>query len=173
MQCPNVQTIELVKHQLESEEVNQVGSFIWSHLSNLKETSNIHKQDIRTILRNEELRSSFDLDDRKFSHNYEKSIFLEKLNAGASVESNLVWSSSSFLPRSVMANLTVDLFGHSVNLFEVGGRVEGLEYFLESYFGPNGYFGDNEAAEVNEQTIKGISSRKMRNIGNQVNIKHT
>jgi hypothetical protein len=40
-----------------------------------------------------------------------------------------------------MVNLTVDLFGHSVNLFEIGGRVEGLEKILADNFGPKGYFG--------------------------------
>jgi hypothetical protein len=43
-----------------------------------------------------------------------------------------------------MTNITFDFFGHSVNLLEIGGRIEGLEYFLESYFGPNGYFQNND-----------------------------
>jgi hypothetical protein len=35
-----------------------------------------------------------------------------------------------------MVNLTVDMFGQSVNLLEVGGRVQGIEDLLEKLFGP-------------------------------------
>jgi hypothetical protein len=35
---------------------------------------------------------------------------------------------------------------------EIGGRIEGLEYFLESYFGPNGYFQNNDIKETTKQT---------------------
>jgi len=168
MACPEESVLNRVKETLQREEVNQVGSFVWSHLTNLMETSNPHKQEIRSILEDEVLRKDFDLDKRKFSRNYEGSFFLEKLNTGASIESNLIWSSGSFIPRSASANLTVDLFGHSVNLLEFGGRVEGLEYLLESYFGPNGYFGDNSNDVATEQAVRGISSRKMKNIDRQV-----
>ncbi|CAG2211156.1 unnamed protein product [Mytilus edulis] len=81
--------------------------------------------------------------------------------------SNVVWSSKSFLPRSAMTNITFDLFGRSVNLLEIGGRMEGLEYFLESYFGPNGYFQENDVKEVTKQNIKGISNTKMEDIDRQ------
>jgi hypothetical protein len=74
------------------------------------------------------LKKEFNLEKMKYSRNYEASFFLEKINTGAAIDSNLIWSSKSFLPRSAMTNLTIDLFGHSVNLFEIGGRVEGLEY---------------------------------------------
>jgi hypothetical protein len=37
--------------------------------------------------------------------------------------------------RSAMVNLTVDMFGHSVNLLEFGGRVQGLDRLLYTYFG--------------------------------------
>jgi len=36
-----------------------------------------------------------------------------------------------------MLNLTVDVFGQSVNLLEVGGRVQGVEDLLERVFGPD------------------------------------
>lgn len=170
MQCPSKSILSTFQYALEKEEVNQVGSFIWSHLTNLMESSSPLKQDIRSILENEYLKKEFDMDKRKFSRNYEGSFFLEKINTGASVESNLIWSSKSFIPRSLMANLTVDLFGRSVNILEIGGRVEGLEFFLESYFGPNGYFTEKDVKKATSQVVKGIDAKKMKKIDSQVYI---
>jgi hypothetical protein len=168
MECPTNDVLVRVKNTLETEEVNQVGSFVWSHLTNLMESSSPLKQQIRAILTNEKLIREFNMDKRKFSRNYEGSIFLEKLNTGATLESNLIWSSKSFIPRSAMVNLTVDLFGQSVNLFEVGGRVEGLEYFMESYFGPNGYFSDNTVNEAADIASKSIRMDKVKKIDQRV-----
>ena len=109
-----------------------MGSFIWSHLSNLKETSNPFKQDVKQMLKDIELKKMFDLNPIKFSRNYEKSVFLRMLNSGLQTESNVIWSTDSPLPRSISANLTVDLFGHSINLLEIGGRLEGVEYLIET-----------------------------------------
>ncbi|KAL5015760.1 hypothetical protein ScPMuIL_005349 [Solemya velum] len=168
MQCPTVDILSQVRMVLEREEVNQVGSFVWSHLTNLMETSDPHKQEIREILEDEILKREFDLDKRKFSRNYEGSFFWKKLGAGAKLESNLVWSTESFIPRSVMANLTIDIFGNSLNLLEVGGRMEGLEYLLESYFGPSGYFSDSKDTGENPEppSHSKISGQKMNRINN-------
>ena len=133
------------------------------------ETSDRHKQFIRDILEDAELKKEFDLDKRKFSRNYEGSVFIEKLNTGAKLEGDLIWSSKSFIPRSAMVNLTVDLFGHSVNLFELGGRVEGLEYFMESFFGPNGYFSENTPEKMVDVTnAKSLHPMKMKKIDSRV-----
>ncbi|XP_056009974.1 uncharacterized protein LOC125679922 [Ostrea edulis] len=167
MQCPSKSILSTFQYALEKEEVNQVGSFIWSHLTNLMESSSPLKQDIRSIMENEYLKKEFDMDKRKFSRNYEGSFFLEKINTGASVESNLIWSSKSFMPRSLMTNLTVDLFGRSVNILEIGGRIEGLEFFLESYFGPNGYFTEKDVKKATSQVVKGIDAKKMKKIDSQ------
>ena len=56
------------------------------------------------------------------------------LNAGASVESNIIFSSKSWIPRSASVDLTVDMFGQSVNLVEIGGRVEGADKVVERMF---------------------------------------
>lgn len=168
MTCPSASILDKIKNTLESEEVNQVGSFVWSHLTNLMETSSPLKQNIKSILSNSMLKKEFNLEKMKYSRNYEASFFLEKINTGAAIDSNLIWSSKSFLPRSAMTNLTIDLFGHSVNLFEIGGRVEGLEYFLESYFGPEGYFGKSKDAV--KQSIKGISNKAMDKLNEEVSI---
>ena len=134
------------------------------------ETSDRHKQDIRALLEDETFKKEFDLDKRKFSRNYEGSAFIERINTGAKIEGDLIWSSKSFIPRSGMMNLTFDLFGHSVNLFEIGVRAEGLEYFMESFFGPNGYFRNPEAADSNTKDIvpKNIRADKLKKIDKRV-----
>jgi len=163
MRCADDQTLVHVQRILESEEVNQVGSFIWTHLTNLQETASPAKVSIRAILENIQLQKQFDLDKRKFSRNIELSTFSELINVGASVESNLIWSSDSFVPRSAMLNLTVDVFGQSVNLLEVGGRVQGLEDFLENVFGPesNSVLNREKRALVHDHLLNSID-RKVR-----------
>jgi hypothetical protein len=39
--------------------------------------------------------------------------------SGGNYESNVIFSPKSYLPRSATFNVTVDLFGESVNIFEV------------------------------------------------------
>ena len=175
MQCPDYSFIQQVGRLLEREEVNQVGSFIWTHLTNLAETSSPLKQDIQRLLSNAALQRAFDMDKRKFSRNVEWSLFSETLNTGATVESNLVWSPKSFVPRSATVNLTVDMFGQSVNLMEVGGRVEGIDSILESFFGPEGEAGDTPNEIVNmDNRFRPSDSREpqgsyfLRIFGNEV-----
>jgi hypothetical protein len=56
MTCPSASILDKIKNTLESEEVNQVGSFVWSHLTNLMETSSPLKQNIKSILSNSMLK---------------------------------------------------------------------------------------------------------------------
>jgi len=88
------------------------------------------------------------------------------------VDSNVIWSGRSFLPRSASLNLSVNIMGEEMNLFEVGARVEGLETLLESYFGPRGYYNDktqgsNELPEPNLKHAK-LSAKKFRDIKDKV-----
>jgi len=125
------------------------------------ETSDRHKQDIRALLENVNLKNEFDLDKRKFSRNYEGSMFLDAFNTGAKAEGDLIWSQKSFLPRSAALNLTVDLFGHSINMFEMGGRVEGMDYFMEQFFGPDGYFSKYAPTQPDQTTDPDVQNVKM------------
>ena len=170
MQCPSAQLLEEVKQALISENVNQVGSFVWTHLTNLQESSSPSKQAVRQLLSTEFLRNKFNTDARKFSRNLEVSSYWPDVNVGGTVESNVVFSSRSYLPRSANLNLTVDLFGESVNLFELGARLEGFESLVESFFGPGGLFPDDtiqkvlenlrgkRAAPVDEQSLNQLST---------------
>lgn len=59
-----------------------VGSFIWSHLQNLLKSSIPSRVEIQSLLADKELVKKFSSDVRKFSHNYEGSIFFEEYNMG-------------------------------------------------------------------------------------------
>lgn len=43
-----------------------------------------------------------------------------------------------------MFNVTADFFGQSINLFEVTTRMEGIEYYAENIFGPNGTYSNEK-----------------------------
>lgn len=133
-----------------------VASFVWTYLTNLQETNRPEKQDIRDLMSNEFLKNKFSTDSRKFSRNYEASKYWEDWNVGAGIDSNIIFTEESFLPKSAMLNLTVQLFGESVNLFELGMRVHGMETILEKFFGPGGYLPDERVSEFLS------SSRKKR-----------
>ncbi|XP_063589036.1 uncharacterized protein LOC134766188 isoform X1 [Penaeus indicus] len=140
MTCPTPELINTIKDRLTSEGVNQVGSFIWTHMTNMQESAAPEKQWVRQMIGEELLQKKFSTEALKFSRNYESSFFMNEINTGATVESNVIFSSKSFLPRSAMLNLTLDLFGQSINFFEVGGRIEGFEAYIERFFGPRGYY---------------------------------
>ena len=158
MSCPTKQLIDTLKDHLTSEGVNQVGSFVWTHLTNLQESAAPEKQWVRHLIGEELLQNKFTTEALKFSRYYESSFYMNTTKVGATAESNVIFSSKSFLPRSAMLNLTVDLFGETLNLLEVGGRIEGFEGFIERFFGPNGYYPDETISEV----IKNLRQDKPR-----------
>ncbi|XP_064121465.1 uncharacterized protein LOC135225850 [Macrobrachium nipponense] len=148
MSCPTPSFIDIVKERLISEGVNQVGSFIWTHMTNLQESAAPEKQWMHHMIGEELLQKKFSSDALRFSRNYESSFFMNDLNIGASVESNVIFNTKSYLPRSAMLNLTLDLFGESINFFEIGGRIDGFEAYIERFFGSNGYFPEEHIEQV-------------------------
>lgn len=148
MSCPTPSLISIVKERLTSEGVNQVGSFIWTHMTNMQESAVPEKQWMHEMIGEELLQKKFSTEALKYSRNYESSFFTNALNVGASVESNVVFNSKSYLPRSGMLNLTLDLFGESINFLEVGGRIEGFEAYIEKFFGSKGYFPEEHIEQI-------------------------
>ena len=67
------------------------------------------------------------------------------------------------------------MFGESMNLFELGGRVEGLEHLLETYFGPSGYFKNSDKSSdsftPSDPKPAKLSSNKLDAIHQQVSSK--
>lgn len=54
-----------------------VGSFVWTHLTNMQETSSPLRQSIREILKDDYLDVEFKTDMRKFSRAYEGTTLAE------------------------------------------------------------------------------------------------
>lgn len=138
MKCPTYKTIKNIRDFLPKEQVNQVASFVWSHLTNLAKTSSPQKIEMQGLLADSgaDVKPSFDF--RKFSKNYEYSLFFEEYNFGVSGESNVIFGTESFLPRFVQFNGTINLFGNSLNPLEFALRIRGMEKYIESIFGLNG-----------------------------------
>lgn len=105
MRCPTYITIRTIKHTLEVEEVNQgivkilsrefyryyavclvaVGSFVWSHLNNILKSSIPSRVEVQGLLSDKDLTKKFSSDVRKFSRNYEGSVFFDEYDFGKSV----------------------------------------------------------------------------------------
>jgi hypothetical protein len=96
-----------------------VGSFIVSYLRNLRASTSPSKEHTKAVYGEIRTTKRFPLDFRKFSSNSEFSYLLGGLNLGNTIESNIIYSQRSFLPRASTLNLTTELFGHSVNFLEV------------------------------------------------------
>ncbi|XP_065351536.1 apolipophorins [Cloeon dipterum] len=147
--CPCGKVYEVVSKLIESEPVNQVGSFVATHLRNLRASANPDKAGAKAILSSISVPAKkYKYDYRRFSTNNELSFSLSKEGVAASAESNIIFSQNSFLPRSADLNLTANILGHSFNLLEVGLRAENLEHILEGFFGPKGYYNTRSAEDV-------------------------
>lgn len=62
-----------------------------------------------------------------------------------------------------MLNLTLDIFGETINVLEIGGRAEGLEDTFEKLFSPDGYYPD-------DTLMKFISGLKSEERSNDINV---
>lgn len=136
--CPDYISMKHIKYVLKHEEVNQVGSFVWSHLKNTAKSASPVRVEAQGLLVDDDLGNKYNMDLRKFSRNFERSLFFDEYNVGASGEGNLIFGTDSYMPRSASLNFTVDLFGESINIFEVNAYMQGFEHMVEGMFGPKG-----------------------------------
>ncbi|XP_067407568.1 uncharacterized protein [Emydura macquarii macquarii] len=133
MKCPSEELFNQVQQTLQKETSSQVGSFVWSHLSQLLETDDPLKQHLRDSLPDDILSREFDWERWKYS-SYSDVTF-RSATAGANVEASLVFSPASFIPRSTMANFTIHILGRAINLLELSVRLENAEDLMQKMFG--------------------------------------
>lgn len=156
MRCPDYNVIKTIKHTLKMEEVNQVGTFVWSHLTNLYNSASPTNVEIQSLLTDRDLGDKFNSDRRKFSRNYDGSFFSEEYNVGANYQGNLIFTPESYIPRTATFNLTFDVFSESVNVFEFTTRFEGLEYYAERFFGPEGPYSNEKVSGIFKTLLRSI-----------------
>lgn len=65
-----------------------VGSFVWSHLNNILKSSIPSRVEVQGLLSDKDLVKKFSSDVRKFSRNYEGSVFFDEYDFGESVQSD-------------------------------------------------------------------------------------
>ncbi|NWV21076.1 APLP protein, partial [Origma solitaria] len=133
------------------------------------------KEHLRDSIPDEILSRDFDQETWKYS-SYSDVTF-HSAGAGANMEASVVFSPASFLPRSVMTNLTVHLMGQAINLLEaslwiflVSVRLENAETLMEKGFGPKSatfsdyFFGNtNEENHKSETPVETAEEVKQRN----------
>lgn len=156
VECPTPETAKQIKSLLDEETSNQVGSFITTHLANLRASTDLHREQAREHLIDVRTNKKFPSDIRQYSFNHELSYALESLGLGASTDTNVIYSKKSFLPRSVRTNLTGELFGTNFNILDLNLRQENLDLLLERYFGPKGKWNT-----VNKQEVIASIGRKL------------
>ncbi|NXP51134.1 APLP protein, partial [Heliornis fulica] len=101
---------------------------------------------------------SRDFDQEAWKYSSYSDVTFHSAGAGANLEASVVFSSASFLPRSLMTNLTVHLMGQAVNLLEasVGVRLENAEALVQKILGQKtaATFSDHFFSNTNERKHK-------------------
>ncbi|XP_019350266.2 uncharacterized protein LOC102557779 isoform X1 [Alligator mississippiensis] len=133
MKCPSKELFRQVQQTFQRETSSQVGSFVWSHLSQLLETDDPLKEYLRDSIPDDIHSKEFDWETWKYS-SYSDVTFHSGA-AGANMEASLVFSPASFIPQSIMTNLTIYTMGRAINLLELGVRLENAEDLIQMIFG--------------------------------------
>ncbi|XP_053300740.1 apolipoprotein B-100-like [Pleuronectes platessa] len=134
MKNPQPSELAQLADALPLEEDQQAKSFFISYITNIlsstePETQEL-RQKIRDALQGNEIGAT--MDPTKFSRNY-------KLG---SVEGNMIFEGTSYLPKEVMLEMTLKAFGYDMDMIEFGMEGQGFEPTVEALFGQNGFFPD-------------------------------
>ena len=160
IQCPCGQSANEIKNLLDTEPVHQVGNFISTSLRYIRTSANPDKQLARQHYGLIRTPNKFNSDDRKYSFYRETSFNIDALGAGGSVDQTVIYSQDSYLPREASVNLTVELFGHSYNVLELGGRQGNLDRVIEHFLGPKGYFRTSDPQALYDDLVKRYEESK-------------
>ncbi|XP_043918557.1 apolipoprotein B-100 [Protopterus annectens] len=145
MKNPSSSDLSKVTKSLLEEKNGQVKNFVASHITNIIESKELPLQELKekveSALNGVQVPSLMDF--KKFSGNYRlsKGIVLPVIDPlSATVEGNLIFDPSGYMPREAMLETTLSIFGYSFDMFELGLEGQGFEPTLEALFGQEGLF---------------------------------
>ncbi|XP_071776893.1 apolipoprotein B-100-like [Centroberyx gerrardi] len=134
MKDPQPSELAQLVAALPSEQDQQAKSFVISHITNILSSTDPETQELRQkileALQGNEIGTV--MDPIKFSRNYKM----------GSVEGNMIFEGTSYLPKEVMLEMTLKAFGYDIDMMEIGMEGKGLEPTVEALFGENGFFPD-------------------------------
>ncbi|XP_072946075.1 apolipophorins [Epargyreus clarus] len=161
--CPCAHSANDIKNLLSHEPVHQVGRFITMSLRHIRSSANPDKQLAKQHYGLIGIPNKFNIDDRKYSSYREMSYNVDALGIGGNVEQTVIFSQDSFLPRSASLNLTAELFGHNINVLEIGGRQGNLDRVIEHFLGPKSFLRTQKPQDIYDDLVKRMeeSSKKV------------
>ncbi|XP_077412444.1 apolipophorins-like [Vanacampus margaritifer] len=160
MRCPDQDVFEAVKVILRNENSSQVGSFVWSHLTNILRSEDPMKQTLIDSLPDDIISRDFEADFLKYS-SYSDYTATNGMGI-TNVETTVIFSPKSFLPSSVSANLTVYFHGRASNLLEVDLHIENAEPLLKSILGQLSPSTNGEPTSSDEKHSVSKEARRTR-----------
>jgi len=142
MRNPQDSDIEQVKKLLKQEQNMQVKAFVTSHISNIisstdSETKKLGEK-IMSALQDTDVATHNEYTTK--SRNYKLGLAHESMQAN--IQGNIVFDPSSQLPREVLLETTLKVFGYNMDVWEVGMEGKGFEPTIDALFGKNGFFPD-------------------------------
>ncbi|KAM3931862.1 apolipoprotein B-100 [Leptodactylus fuscus] len=149
MKNPSLSDLRKVLRTLHKDDNEQVKNFVASHIVNIRNSQAPEMQELKGKVE-DALKSSgvppIVSDFTKMSKNYQisKTVDVPGLadNLGAKVEGNVIYDFTGYMPREVMLETTLNVFGQSVDMFEIGIEGKGFEPTLDALFGKGGFFPD-------------------------------
>ncbi|XP_067428848.1 apolipoprotein B-100-like [Thunnus thynnus] len=134
MKDPQPSELAQLTNALPTEQDKQVMSFVISHITNILSSTEPETQELRQKIRDALQGNEIGpiMDPTKFSRNYKI----------GSMEGNMIFEGTSYLPKEVMLEMTLKAFGYDIDMMEVGMEGKGFEPTVDALFGENGFFPD-------------------------------
>ncbi|KAM7395255.1 hypothetical protein PAMA_006831 [Pampus argenteus] len=134
MRDPEPSELAQLAEALPIEQDKQVKSFVISHITNILSSTEPETQQLRQKIRHALQGNEIGriMDPTKFSRNYKI----------GSVEGNMIFEGTSYLPKEVMLEMTLKAFGYDIDMMEIGMEGKGFEPTVDALFGENGFFPD-------------------------------